>query len=351
MKRPYEVTNPSQLATPPLASLHLAMNPVTYLTQKPVRRRVGLILLFACGAGTAALLAQQPATPPAAAPAPSPSASDPELKPVPINPQPEPLSPTLGAPPPLASPAGLPPLPTAPPPPAAVAPALPAPSIEPASPTPLFTPAQPPRAPSAKRLPAANRYLSIQPGKLPGRINSAAVAGTTLDLDVNADPRSAAEQYHRYLAEFDSQREAAAHAVFGLAEAYRKMGRIDEARIQYGRILREFVDFPELAGQSQKLLAENSPGKGPLGMMSRSPDASQLASSKQAIDEERELVLQEVQLLETELERVKARISQGVEPPNTVVPIQREILQLKQRLVRLRPDDQPSAAPKPKRGQ
>jgi hypothetical protein len=58
-----------------------------------------------------------------------------------------------------------------------------------------------------------------------------------------------------------------------------------------------------------------------------------------ALAEERELVMQELKLLEGELETIKTRIQQGVEPTSSALPIQREILQLKQRLVRLRKDE------------
>jgi TolA-binding protein len=95
---------------------------------------------------------------------------------------------------------------------------------------------------------------------------AAGIAGVAVDLDVNADPKNAALQYQNFIAGFDSQREAAAHAVFGLGEAYRKLGRMEEARAQYARILREFVDFPDLARQSQKLLAENQAVRGVSGL-------------------------------------------------------------------------------------
>ena len=49
---------------------------------------------------------------------------------------------------------------------------------------------------------------------------------------------------------FDQQRSAAAQAIFRLAEVYRRSGRNEEARTLHGRILREFVDFPELAQSS-----------------------------------------------------------------------------------------------------
>jgi tetratricopeptide (TPR) repeat protein len=155
--------------------------------------------------------------------------------------------------------------------------------------------------------------------------------GAAVDSDVNADPKNAALQYQNFIAGFDSQREAAAHAVFGLGEAYRKMGRVDEARAQYSRILREFVDFPDISRQSQKLLAESQPGRAVSGLPGTGLGSPQ---SDEALAEERELVMEELKLLEGELETTKTRIQQGVEPTSSAFPIQREILQLKQRLVR-----------------
>jgi tetratricopeptide (TPR) repeat protein len=175
-----------------------------------------------------------------------------------------------------------------------------------------------------------------------GMPGAPAIAGVSLDLDVNADPQDAARQYQSFIAGFDSQREAAAHAVFGLGEAYRKLGRMEEARAQYGRILREFVDFPELARQSQKLLAENASSRGGAMDPFVAVDPSQ---SQEALAEERDLVMQELKLLEGELETIKTRIQQGVEPTSSARPVQREILQLKQRLVRLRKDEPAKRGP------
>ncbi len=156
-------------------------------------------------------------------------------------------------------------------------------------------------------------------------------AGTTLDVDLNGDPRGAAQEYEALVAGFDAQREGAAHAVFGLGEAYRKLGRLEEARAQYGRILREFVDFPELVKESQKLLLSNQPGKSTNNLGPAAKNRSQ-----ESLAEEQELLMQELKLLENELETIKQRTSIGLEPTSSVMPIQREILQLKQRLVRLR---------------
>jgi len=198
-----------------------------------------------------------------------------------------------------------------------------------------------PVAPAAARRAKVRPTTSAMAGAY-GTLSAPVVASATLDVDINADPRSAMSQYQAFVSAFDSQREAAAHAVFGLGESFRKLGRFDEARAQYGRILREFVDFPDLARQSQKLLAENAPNRATATNRGGSPDGS---NNEQVLAEERDLVLQEMKLLEEELERVKARISQGVEPTASALPVQREILQLKQRLLRLGKDEPAKSLP------
>jgi tetratricopeptide (TPR) repeat protein len=182
---------------------------------------------------------------------------------------------------------------------------------------------------------SASLAVPGKPGGMLRALTGRGVAGASLDLDINANPQMASQQYQDFVAAFDAQREGAAHAIFGLGEAYRKLGRLDEARAQYGRILREFVDFPELAQQSQKLLSQNPPNKWKLATEAGS------SANRQALAEERELLMEELSLLENELATIKARISQGLEPSSNAVPVQREILQLRQRLVRLRADDKP----------
>jgi biopolymer transport protein ExbD len=65
---------------------------------------------------------------------------------------------------------------------------------------------------------------------------------------------AAAANYRDVIKDFDRQREGAANAIFRLGEVYRKLGRIEEAKVQYARILREFPDMVRLTELSHNLL-------------------------------------------------------------------------------------------------
>ncbi len=68
------------------------------------------------------------------------------------------------------------------------------------------------------------------------------------------DLAAAAAAYRQAIQEFDRQREGAANAIFRLGEVYRKMGALEEAKVQYARILREFPDMVRLTELSHNSL-------------------------------------------------------------------------------------------------
>jgi hypothetical protein len=63
----------------------------------------------------------------------------------------------------------------------------------------------------------------------------------------DGDLARALEEYRELLAEFDEQRGAIAEALFRSGELARKLGRQEEARLAYARVLREFTDQGEVA--------------------------------------------------------------------------------------------------------
>jgi hypothetical protein len=65
---------------------------------------------------------------------------------------------------------------------------------------------------------------------------------------------AAAANYREAIRNFDRQREGAANAIFRLGEVYRKLGRFEEAKVQYARILREFPDMVRLTELSHGFL-------------------------------------------------------------------------------------------------
>lgn len=210
------------------------------------------------------------------------------------------------------------------PPPLAPSPAAPP---QPTAPVAELPPSTSPGQPQSK--PMAPPPKLGRPGTLPPMAPkpSPALPRTILDEELDSNPQAAAKNYEAIISSFDQQREAAANAIFRLGESYRKMGRIEEARLMFARILREFVDFPDLAKLSQRLLSEN------VRIQSvQTPDASETASSP----EEEALIRQEIALLEEELASSESRRKAGLESPSSLLSLKREILQLQQRLVRAR---------------
>lgn len=235
---------------------------------------------------------------------------------------------TLGQQPPPVAPAPVsPPGPVAPVPPvttprAGSAPpaALPPPVPVPAPVPPLPAPAiQPPLSPSAGLPPLPDTPVRT-------------LTRTILDDELNADPQAGAKNYETIISNFDRQREAAAQAIFRLGESYRRMGRIEEARSMYARILREFVDFPDLAKLSQQLLANNAPTqvRESVAWTTTAPNPAEEA-----------FIREELKLLEEQLANAKALTETGQAPTSSLLPIKREILQLRQRLARAQAQDGP----------
>ena len=86
-------------------------------------------------------------------------------------------------------------------------------------------------------------------------LESAAVPTGILEEDLNLDLNAAIQSYQSLVSQFDAQRPLAANAIFRMAECYRRLGRMEEARSQYARILREFADQAPLVRLSRKYAA------------------------------------------------------------------------------------------------
>ena len=101
-------------------------------------------------------------------------------------------------------------------------------------------------APAPAPMPA-NR-LSPRPRPL----REEALAPGILEEDLDLDLAAAVQFYQTLINQFDAQRPVAANAIFRLGECYRRLGRTDDARSQYDRILREFSDQAVLVRLSQR---------------------------------------------------------------------------------------------------
>ncbi len=94
-------------------------------------------------------------------------------------------------------------------------------------------------------------------------LESDALPTGILDEDLNLDLNAAIQSYQTLVTQFDAQRPLAANAIFRMAECYRRLGRTDEARSLYARILREFADQVPLVRLSRKHVASLAgPGAG-----------------------------------------------------------------------------------------
>jgi tetratricopeptide (TPR) repeat protein len=94
---------------------------------------------------------------------------------------------------------------------------------------------------------------TVAPGIQP--LESAALPTGIVDEDLNLDLNAAIQSYQSLIIQFDAQRPLAANAIFRLAECYRRLGRTEEARSAYARILREFADQAPLVNLSRKYAA------------------------------------------------------------------------------------------------
>jgi ankyrin repeat protein len=73
--------------------------------------------------------------------------------------------------------------------------------------------------------------------------------------EANRDLSAAIANYQSLASDFDQDRQLAATAIFRLGECYRKLGKTNEAVIEYQRIIKEFSDQQTLATLSRQNLA------------------------------------------------------------------------------------------------
>ena len=187
--------------------------------------------------------------------------------------------------------------------------------VNPVTASPDVTPLQPVPAPAT---PAEPRKRSVAPAadqKESGDRAPSRFAEAILAEETDRDPSIAAEKYRAVVAGFDARREEAAQAIFRLGECLRKLGRIEEAKTQYARILREFVDQGELVRLSQKFLSE-APA-----------NATTQVSPPGNLDD---LLRKEMGLVQEQLASVERLVSTGLASSESLLPLRRELLRLEQ---------------------
>jgi len=98
---------------------------------------------------------------------------------------------------------------------------------------------------------------------------------------------------------------------------------------EHGRILREFVDFPELAQSSLRILSFNAP---PLSAAVPAP-ADPAPTAQRPFDAAAYRV-ESLRLMQRELARRKDLVSKGLVSESEIFPLERDILQLQQQIAR-----------------
>jgi ankyrin repeat protein len=145
--------------------------------------------------------------------------------------------------------------------------------------------------------------------------------------EANQNLDAAIQAYQAVITQTDKSRQFAATAIFRLGECYRKQGKTNEAGAQYQRILRDFADQTQLATLSRQDLA---------GMGMPVPGVSvPAAMSDAALQTQKQLLEEEIKLVDQQLQSQQARVKLGVSPPDDVLTTKRQLLELKRQLAAL----------------
>jgi cytohesin len=156
--------------------------------------------------------------------------------------------------------------------------------------------------------------------------------------EANRNLDAAIQTYQSLQSQFDKDRQVAATAVFRLGECYRKLGRTNEAAIQYQRVIRDFSDQNSLVTLSRQDLAG-------MGVMpAASATTQETASSPAGRARQRELLEQEIALVKEQVTRKQKSFSAGIASQEDVAASQRELLELQRQLVALSEEPQTTPA-------
>jgi hypothetical protein len=186
---------------------------------------------------------------------------------------------------------------------------------------------------------------------------------TLWQQELSGNVRPALRGYGALVEQFDALRERVASEIMKLGEIEHQKGRANEASAQFGRILREFVDFPELTATARQYLAAASPrddifpslmgvgaistppteiiagpGAGsntPIELGSGSVSIGVAPGATEAVPQNAEtlrLLQDEVQLLEKEIAITEQEFAAGTVPESSVFSLKRELLHLRQRI-------------------
>jgi ankyrin repeat protein len=146
--------------------------------------------------------------------------------------------------------------------------------------------------------------------------------------EANHQLDAAIGNYKEAIEHFDHERQLAATAIFRLGECYRKLGRTNEAAVQYQRIVREFDDQKELVTLSR----QNLTGMG----ISAAPGFSSLPDA--ARQKQEKLLEEEIKVVEQESQLQQTQFKTGLLSEGEILATQQKLLELKRQLAALEGD-------------
>jgi ankyrin repeat protein len=146
--------------------------------------------------------------------------------------------------------------------------------------------------------------------------------------EANHQLDAAIGNYKEAIEHFDHERLLAATAIFRLGECYRKLGRTNEAAVQYQRIVREFDDQKDLVTLSRQNLA----GMG----ISAAP--ALLLLSDAARHKQQKLLEEEIKVVDQEAQLQQTQFKTGLVPYEATLATQQKLLELKRQLAALEGD-------------
>ncbi|HTY89458.1 MAG TPA: ankyrin repeat domain-containing protein, partial [Candidatus Acidoferrum sp.] len=182
---------------------------------------------------------------------------------------------------------------------------------------------------------------------------TAALQQGLFEEEANRNLDAAIASYQSLAEQFDQDRQVAATAIFRLGECYRKLGRTNDAVVQYQRIIREFSDQTTLATLSRQNLAGINPAAQPhfqdrlVATITRVPQEATAATGTEPATKADELEAEaaslkaQMQQLEN-LDREKIRVVIQQSFPNPVLTkLMQDLTDAEQKLASLTNDYTP----------
>jgi hypothetical protein len=146
---------------------------------------------------------------------------------------------------------------------------------------------------------------------------------TALVEEGEADLQKAIPAYKSLIADLERNRSELPKAILRLAESYRKLGQMEEAKALYRRIVKEFPAEQDLVATARKQLGDEAPAT----VIRRGQPPMTRSGAENA-----ELLQGQIQLLERQLKTNEKMIASGVAPASASVGIKRELLELQRQL-------------------